>query len=49
MIEIVTKDGTTFRVFGDKAVTESNQEAMNAAEWDAEIAKLKAKSAAKAK
>jgi hypothetical protein len=49
MLEIVAKDGTIFRVYGDKAVTESNREVMNAAEWDAEIAKLKAKSAAKAK
>jgi hypothetical protein len=44
MIEIVAKDGTIFRVYGDNAaLTETTQEA-GAKEWDAEIAKLKAKS-----
>jgi hypothetical protein len=44
MIEIVAKDGTTFRVYGDKAaLTETTDEVRSAKEWDAEIAKLKAK------
>jgi hypothetical protein len=44
MIEIVAKDGTTFRVYGDKAAqTETTQEVMTSKEWDAEIQKLKAK------
>jgi hypothetical protein len=42
MIEIVAKDGTTFRVYGDKAAcTETTQDA-GAKEWNDEIAKLKA-------
>jgi hypothetical protein len=51
MIEIVAKDGTTFRVYGDKAALtgETAKEVMTSKEWDAEIAKLKAKSTAKAK
>jgi hypothetical protein len=48
MIEIVAKDGTTFRVYGDKAVpNETTAEVMSSKEWDAEIAKLKAKTPAK--
>jgi hypothetical protein len=44
MIEIVAKDGTIFRVFGANAgLTEATQEVVSAKEWDAEIAKLKAK------
>jgi hypothetical protein len=45
MIEIVAKDGTTFRVYGDKAALtgETTEEVRSAKEWDAEIAKLKAK------
>jgi hypothetical protein len=41
MMEVVLgADGTTtFRIFGDKAATETTQ---GAAEWNAEIAKLKA-------
>jgi len=43
MIEIVAKDGTIFRVYGDNAVlTETTQET-GAKAWDEEIAKLKAK------
>ena len=43
MIEIVAKDGTIFRVHGNKAVPDDTREVMTSAEWDAEIAKLKAK------
>jgi hypothetical protein len=44
MIEIVAKDGTTFRVYGDNAApTESTQDTAGAKEWAEEIAKLKAK------
>jgi hypothetical protein len=42
MIEIVAKDGTTFRVYGDKAVTDTTQDSAGAKAWSAEIAKLKA-------
>jgi hypothetical protein len=38
MIEIITKDGTTFRIYGDKAATDTTQAD---AEWSKEIAKLK--------
>ena len=42
MIEIITKDGTTFRVYGDKAATDTTQQSTaGAKEWAAEIAKLK--------
>jgi hypothetical protein len=41
---IVAPDGTTtFRVLGDKAATATSAEVRSAAEWDDEIAKLKAK------
>jgi hypothetical protein len=43
IVEIETKDGVTIRVYGDKAASETNPEVMTSAEWDAEIAKLKAK------
>jgi hypothetical protein len=44
MIEIVAKDGTIFRVYGDNAaLTESTQDATGAKAWDDEIAKLKGK------
>jgi hypothetical protein len=43
MLEIVAKDGTIFRVHGNKAVPDDTREVMTSAEWDAEIAKLKAK------
>jgi hypothetical protein len=43
MIEIVAKDGTIFRVYGDNAaLTETTQDTAGAKAWDAEIAKLKA-------
>jgi hypothetical protein len=43
MIEIVAKDGTVFRVYGDNAaLTESTQDTAGAKAWNAEIAKLKA-------
>jgi hypothetical protein len=39
---IIAPDGTTtFRVYGDKAAPEKAKEVMAAAEWDAEIEKLK--------
>jgi hypothetical protein len=41
MLEIVAKDGTVFRVYGDKACTETTSDA-GAKEWNDEIAKLKA-------
>jgi hypothetical protein len=41
--EIVAKDGTIFRVYGDSAaLAETTQETSGAKAWDAEIAKLKA-------
>jgi hypothetical protein len=43
MVEIVAKDGTVIRVHGSKAAAETTREVMSAKEWDAEIAKLKAK------
>jgi hypothetical protein len=50
MLEIVTKDGTVFRVFGSKAAAaETTPEIQSAKEWDEAIAQLKAKGAAKAK
>jgi hypothetical protein len=50
IVEIETKDGTTFRVYGDKAVpAETTKEVMSSKEWDAEIEKLKAKGAPKTK
>ena len=43
MIEIVAKDGTSIRVYGDNAtLAETTQEIAGAKAWDAEIAKLKA-------
>lgn len=48
MIEIVAKDGTIFRVYGDNAArTETSEEVVSAKAWDEEIAKLKAKGAPK--
>jgi hypothetical protein len=44
MIEIVAKDGTIFRIYGDNAtVTESTQDAAGAKAWNDEITKLKGK------
>ena len=44
MIEIVTKDGTIFRVYGDNAaLTETTQDTAGAKAWEQETAKLKAK------
>jgi hypothetical protein len=43
MIEIVARDGTIFRVYGDNAVlTETTPDAAGAKKWNEEIAKLKA-------
>ena len=43
MIEIVAKDGTIFRVYGDNAaLTEETQDAAGKRAWDEETAKLKA-------
>lgn len=43
MIEIVAKDGTIFRVYGDNAaLTESTQDTAGAKAWNVEIARLKA-------
>jgi hypothetical protein len=42
MIEIVAKDGTIFRVYGDDAALTETQDA-GAKAWNEEIAKLKAK------
>ena len=44
MIEIVAKDGTVFRVYGDKPTTDSTE---GAKEWNAEIKRLKAKGGGK--
>jgi hypothetical protein len=49
LLEIIVPDGTVYRVYGNKTTPGTTSEVMNAAEWDAEIAKLKAKGAAKAK
>jgi hypothetical protein len=45
MMEVILgPDGTTtFRVYGDKAATDTTQGAAGAKAWDGEIAKLKAK------
>jgi hypothetical protein len=43
MLEIVAKDGTTFRVYGDKAAPGTTEEVVDAKLWDQETAKLKAK------
>jgi hypothetical protein len=43
MIEIIAKDGTIFRVYGDKAACAETTESADAKAWDQEIAKLKAK------
>jgi hypothetical protein len=50
MIEIITKDGTVFRVYGDNAALagETTQDTAGAKAWNDEIAKLKAKGATKA-
>jgi hypothetical protein len=43
MVEIVAKDGTIFRVYGDNAgLTGTTQDTAGAKAWDTEIAKLKA-------
>ena len=43
MVEIVAKDGTIFRVYGDNAgLTGSTQDTAGTRAWDVEIAKLKA-------
>jgi len=41
MIEIVAKDGTVFRVFGDKAAAVSTSESADTKAWATEIEKLK--------
>jgi len=44
MIEIVAKDGTVFRVFGNNAaLTDKTGDTAGAKAWNEEIAKLKAK------
>ena len=44
MVEIVAKDGTIFRVFGQNAaLRDATQDTAGAKEWDAEVAKLRAK------
>jgi hypothetical protein len=44
MIEIIAKDGTIFRVYGDNAaLTETTQDTAGAKAWGEETAKLKAK------
>jgi hypothetical protein len=43
MVEIITQDGTTFRIYGDKAAPTPDGEVMSSAEWDREIEKLKTK------
>ena len=51
MIEIVAKDGTIFRVYGDNVAAlsqgDTNQDTAGAKAWDKEIAKLKATPKAK--
>ena len=43
VFEIVTSDGTTFRIFGvGAATTDTTQDTAGAKAWNAEIAKLKA-------
>jgi hypothetical protein len=50
MIEIVAKDGTVFRIYGDKAaLTETTEDTAGKKAWDAEIEKLKAKAPPKPK
>ena len=39
MIEIVAKDGTTFRVYGDKAALMETQESADTKAWDEAITK----------
>ena len=42
MVEIIAKDGTTYRVYGDRAVpTPASAEAGVSTEWQTEIDKLK--------
>jgi hypothetical protein len=44
MIEIVARDGTIFRVYGDNAgLAETTQDTAGTKAWDEETAKLKAK------
>jgi hypothetical protein len=51
MVEVVTKDGTTFRVFGDKAQEVQAAQASAAAvkEWDDAAEKLKSEKTEKTK
>ncbi len=42
MIEIVAKDGTIFRVYGDN-LTDTTEDSAGKKAWDEETAKLKAK------
>jgi len=50
MIEIVAKDGTTFRVYGDKApVLETAQESANTKAWDEAIIRSSASEQKKAR
>jgi hypothetical protein len=41
MVEIVAKDGTIFRVYGDNAGVAATPDASGAKQWAAEIEKLK--------
>ena len=44
MIQIVAKDGTIYRVYGENAaLTETTDDTAGTKAWDEEIAKLKAK------
>lgn len=46
MIEIIAKDGTIFRVYGENAgLTEAAQDTAGAKAWGEETVKLKAKAA----
>ncbi len=50
MIEIVAKDGTIYRVYGENAaLTETTDDTAGANAWKEEIEKLKAKSPKKTK
>jgi hypothetical protein len=50
MIEIVAKDGTIYRVYGENAaLTETTDDTAGSNEWNEEIKKLKAKTSPKTK
>ena len=42
MVEIISKDGVTIRVYGDKMAMDTTQDTAGTKAWNAEIAKLKA-------